>query len=123
MREIEFRGKISDGRWVYGDLLNYKAGQKTIICEADESMVAPETIGQYIGRKDNKGNKIFEGDIIECKMIFESGSLPHAGEVVFHNRFGAFATKNLGGITLLHNHLLNTLEIIGNIHDNPELLR
>ena len=79
-------------------------------------------IMQYIGRMDNSNHPIFENDIIECQMKHEKGTLPHIGEIIYDDHFGAFATKNKGGITLLHNHFLDTLKIIGNIYENPELL-
>ncbi len=75
---------------------------------------------QYTGLKDKNGKEIWEGDIVDCRMSFEGGSLPHRGEVVYDETFGAFATKNLSGETLLHNHQLNTLEVIGNIYEEKE---
>ncbi len=78
---------------------------------------------QYTGLKDKAGKEIYEGDIVKCGMSYKGGSLPHMGEIVYMEAFGAFATKNLSGETLLHNHLLNTFEITGNIYDNPELIQ
>ncbi|HDY88576.1 MAG TPA: hypothetical protein ENH82_10780 [bacterium] len=78
---------------------------------------------QYIGRKDKKEVEIYEGDDVDVKMSFEGGTLPHRGYIVYDKEFGAFGTKNDAGITLLHNHCLHTLEVIGNVHDSPELLK
>jgi len=77
---------------------------------------------QFTGLIDKEGKEIYEGDIVECDMSYKGGSLPHMGEIVYVDRFGAFATKNEAGETLLHNHLLNTFNVIGNIYENPELL-
>ncbi len=77
---------------------------------------------RYTGLKDCKGVDVYEGDVIECKMAFEGGSLPHIGEIVYDDTYGAFATRNISGNTLLHNHILSTIRVIGNIYENPELL-
>ncbi len=82
----------------------------------------PVVIMQGIGLKDKAGVEIFEGDIVECRMTYEDGTLPHAGIIVWMDSFGAFATKNHSGETLLHNHLLNTFKVIGNIYENPKWL-
>ena len=79
-------------------------------------------IMQYTGLKDKDGVEIYEGDVVKCRMSFENSSLPHIGEIVFIGQFGAFATKNQAGETLLHNHQLNTFEVIGNIYESPKLL-
>ena len=77
---------------------------------------------QYTAIKDKKRQEIYEGDIVKCRMSSEHHSLPHMGEIVYVETFGAFATKNEAGETLLHNHALNTFEVIGNIYENPELM-
>jgi uncharacterized phage protein (TIGR01671 family) len=77
---------------------------------------------QYTGLKDKNGKEIYEGDIIQGEMNQENYNLPHRGEVVYSDTWGAFATKNLGGTTNLHNLKLYSFEVIGNIHENPELM-
>lgn len=74
------------------------------------------------GLEDKNEVDIYGGDIVTVKMSFEGGFLPHVGEVVYVETFGAFATKNEAGETLFHNHLLDSFEVIGNIHQHPELL-
>lgn len=127
MREILFRGKTLDGRWVEGSY-----GHSTIIGEdtyvaaviysndtnlftADWDEVIPETVGQYIGLTDNNGKKIFEGDIINIEYF----------ETVVENAVIEYVGTSFYGSTDYDDWELDgycQLEIIGNIHDNPELL-
>lgn len=121
MREILFRGKLkSCGEWAYGNLR--VALQGTAIITPDETVlgkygqVDPETVGQYTGLRDKDGQKIFEGDIVCWPK--EDGY----GRVHWTNGEARFAIEFEGCIVDFDNLWGYELEIIGNIHDNPELL-
>lgn len=117
MREILFRGKrIMNDEWVEGyySKYSYERWRGDFICDSDfDYTVYPETVGQYTGLTDKNGNKIFEGDIVRDKT---SGV---AGKIVYCNESAMFIKK-----AVLRSSLGNpfSLEVIGNIHDNPQLL-
>lgn len=132
-REIKFRGKRTDnGEWVYGDLLHVK--DKTHILFSDKEsrakgclknyLVISDTVGQYTGLKDKNGKEICEGDIVA-----ENGNI--IGSIVFSSRYGVSIRKNSTKWSLLNFCLdsdfdcgtLSNIEVIGNIHNNPELMK
>ena len=126
MREILYRGKRADnGEWVYGFLVKMW-GLYHIIDQNDENsayMIKPETVGQFTGLCDKNGKKIFEGDIVEFtdKFTHKKGR----AEIVFEAFKWKYSGCYYGGnpiVWLCIDDGSIEFEVIGNIHDNPELL-
>lgn len=122
MRTIKFRGKrIDNGKWAIGDLRHHNDCSVTIMTNlsvwsdndddvdayGEELRVVPETVGQYTGMKDCNAHDIYDGDIIR-----DLRGVREVQFVIFDNRQGY-------EIELED----SDLEVIGNIHDNPELLK
>ena len=135
MRTIKFRGqKQTNGVWVYGDLetkLNRIHKYDNDGNYAGYVNVDPDTIGQFTGLYDKNGKEIYEGDIIkhrELKVIVEfyRGAYGYgriaAGEHVFVPFIGS--DDNRYAIQFNDGTYFDTdfCEVIGNIHDNPNLL-
>ena len=134
MREILFRGKDQDGGWSYGfyaravDLHSIEKWDP-FRREMVYTPVIPETVGQYTGLDDKNGKKIFEGDIVRVEKRNEEqifpDSEPFTGVVVKEGVL--WLIKSERGDFDLH-YSLNIFihyrkgTVIGNIHDNPELL-
>ena len=117
MREIEFRGKEKIGEWIYG-YLGKSYGSLVI----DNVAVIPETVGQYIGIRNGKGVKVFEGDILKCeKNNPENPYDPDIDIGVVRWKDGCFRIDDIGYVDMIDNDF-DEIEVIGNIHDNPELL-
>ena len=119
MREILFRGKrIDSGEWAHG-LLTIMRGQCHIIDSDDENTaypVDPSTVVQYTGLTDKNGVKIFEGDIAryDDELVVVEWAEDAAMFMV-----RAF----YGGILTDFSQIWGAdIEVIGNIHENPELL-
>ena len=134
MRDILFRGKrVENDDWVYGDLIHEPWGDCIQVMEKDnintfkrtKYSVHNKTVGQYTGLKDENGVKIFEGDILSRDNI--RGHVSYSDELcrfVFRWKsydkyrpdfFKECALADFAGIHLV--------KVIGNIHDNPELLK
>ncbi len=132
MREILFRGKrVDNGEWVEGDSLIHSMYKKGDVCiGVVEGMgihsVLPETVGQYTGLTDKNGKKIFEGDIIFCSQEINGNFIDRHIEFGFvEMKHGAFGLHRKQGWYRPFKDWLEDYEyeIIGNIHDNPELLK
>lgn len=136
MREIIFRGKrVDNGTWAYGDLTHCD-DEMEINSEShgeNGGYIIPDTIGQYTGLTDKNGTRLFEGDILHIKCCDKTGSricLVYFGEYidadsVFDNyRCIGFYLKTSDGCCTIGALLSEEFgfEIIGNIHDDPELL-
>lgn len=129
MREILFRGKDIRGNWHIGLLAHignaWYISNKMGISTAYE--VIPNTIGQYTGLTDKNNKKIFEGDIVAYCTSTNRVTNKELHEVVFETRgeSGYFGIKisDIETWGFCMEVPAKLMEIIGNIHDNPELLK
>lgn len=147
----EYRGQRADnGEWVYGfyfEDIGCFIKEKLSSISTNTYLVKPETVGQHIGLTDKNGKKIFEGDIFKfsdeifesyytsCGTEYNSWEVENYGVVGFCEDTGRFDfveykfNENLVEADLHENHdiefyeFVSDLEIIGNLHDNPELLK
>ena len=137
MREIEFRGKaiidypehnIVKGQWVYGGYYENKITTRYFIVISFEQYihsdirVTPETVGLYAGVKYNNGTNIYEGDIFKYYkkiLLVKLDVLKGLTLEVLNKPFRESFLYDAPSI-IYHTE---KIEQIGNIHDNPELLR
>ena len=136
MRTIKFRGKklIANG-WVYGDLLQIPNKTEARISDTynNYSVVNLETVCQFTGLYDKNGKEIYENDILKVKT--NEGIEYNPLLVVYSEVYGGFCllSKNVLNITPDKPHrpinpnwwdgFKDEIEVIGNINDNPELLK
>lgn len=137
--------KTTNGGWVYGYL-----SRGTIILPKNDTVPAsctyahplhiawpdndvyincnvdPCTVGQFAGVSDENGTEIYEGDIVH-RLI--NGEIEHTGVVAWNTTLNGFVIDELDGGRLLlispglsSRNEMNSYKIIGNIHDNPELV-
>lgn len=145
MRDILFRGQTRrkgeyivnmagdkcESHWVYGGIFpQNKDGDFAIIYQQEPEIrkftVYADTVGQYTGLTDKNGVRIFEGDICRFKRFNDI----YIGKIVFNVKTASFvmwyqSIVGAYGEKATHKMLLSVcddIEVIGNIHDNPELL-
>ena len=122
-REILYRGINFQKEWVYGDLFHsyanddiaiayYREGSKTPTFDA----IFPESFGQYTGLTDKNGVKIFEGDIISL------GDPNIKYLTMWYN--AGFAAKQIDASSYIGlTYWASDIEVLGNVIDNPELIK
>lgn len=128
-REIKFRGNDEQGRWWKGDLrhtmmelgkphcriVNVDKDDYDRLQEKWSDPIQEDTIGQFTGVTDGDGREIYEGDIV---AIYQEEHCTFKGKVEY--LCGDFIVNNKDGLIT---HLSKKpWQVIGNIHDNPELL-
>ena len=126
MRTIKFRGKCIDettdnGKWIVGSLLQDDNGIFMIVCFVDHHeqwyRVDPDTVGQYTGLKDRNGKDIYEGDIISGSNGSINGyEWPFVLQIEWDEEACRFNTPRWRDMNKTHYY-----DVIGNIHDNPEV--
>ena len=132
MRTIKFRGKIAElnlgcdknvGDWVYGDL-HLLSKIPHIHTNSRKYIIDTETIGQFTGLQDKNGKEIYEGDILvwgksqPIIVIFKHGSFGYTYPEDWYHSFAENSNFTFNPLnTDIH------FKVIGNIHDNPELLK
>jgi len=132
--EIKFRGKdIEFGTWAYGYLTISKLHgfHKIHFQDNDylwhETDVLPETVGQFTGLRDKNGKEIYRGDIV--RLYFDDGK-EFIFEITFDkkqmcwlaNHKEPIHTTSLYNLKILSGSAHSNIEVIGNIHDNADLL-
>ena len=131
-REIKFRGKCTDnGEWVAGSLLQDDYGNCMIVGFIDHHeqwySVSPETVGQFTGLRDRNGEDIYEGDILMCiGQRKDNNGREYFRKVIFKNGSFCMSVLEYNSDSTLYSHAVNgklNWEVIGNIHDNPELMK
>lgn len=128
MREYLFRGKTEDGRWVYGSLIH--VGDYCCILSEDDGTnyeypyldndlgtidgqatpVIPGTVGQFTGKYDKNGERIFEDDLVQAAMDYgPAGFYKVKGVTIGWHEDHGYQWEYFD---------MKSIEVIGNIHDN-----
>lgn len=130
MRQIKFRGysPVTKG-WVYGHLIPQKKYDRIIYCIAscvrngsiEGVEVEPESIGQFTGMLDINGNEVYENDIVRYRLTDDRYTKnPRFKNLLIH--YDEHLARFMAGDIYWDNLRSRKLEVIGNMHDNPELI-
>lgn len=136
-KKVEFRGKrVSDNEWIYGYLADESSINNINEIATPNEDIDPETVGQFTNMYDCDGKPIFEGDIVESVSWNEFWSV--GGNTMEPMRRRLFVDFRYGGFKLVEHFAYpmsdsvfdlsrwdeqGELKIVGNVYDNPELLK
>lgn len=137
MRTIKFRGRrLDNGEWVYGSLIQNVtdkgvnvafivpylpcASEPHDMWTAEMFRVNPSTIGQLTGLTDSNDKEIYEGDIVMCYRKNEGKFI---SVVMYLDEYGFFCVLSEEKEPILLCEISVQFTVIGNIHDNPQLLK
>lgn len=141
MREIKFRGRTSKGEWLYGDLQQWSNGDVYIGTQNETwtddgfphtdnylsiTKVNENTVGQFTGLHDKNGKEIYEGDIVtigNSGIIFRIAWHKYLAQFYYAFLIDGEQKKNDRNANIIEMMEEYPIEVIGNIHDNHELLK
>lgn len=118
MRTIKFRGKrLDNSEWVYGDLHIYTL-RPHIHSDfvGGKAFINPDTVGQFTGLLDKNGKEIYEGDVVDFDNYLQGRSIVKFAD-------GNFRVSAINYETIFTFSVSRHTCVIGNIHDNPELMK
>lgn len=134
----EYRGKrIDNGEWAYGDLIKnkdkYFIHPQANVFKVENSLakimvcheVIPETVGRFTGLTDKNGKKIFEDDILYIKASHGIECVVGNAIVYYDKELFQYRVRSIKPFGIIYCDFthIDSFEVIGNLYDNPELLK
>lgn len=117
MRQIKFRSW--DGKNMWNDVMVYSGSEWNSLTDTP----VPNVLMQFTSLTDKNGKEIYEGDILKVQDPYNENWSTNGAEVIFSNAYvGGWVISDSSGRNLNLGSRQSRLQIIGNVHENPELL-